>query len=92
MNNKLPHEANGSRRVCRLMRKLSQKTDRIVIHSKETVNILKKIDLRLNQNKISFIPHPNYIVVYEDKNIDFRNRLNINSNAMVSLVVGQLRI
>lgn len=85
MHNKIPHNYAGSLSMY-LIRCLIKKADHIVIHSKESRNVLKNyLDEKYWINKTFWVPHPNFINEYGEI------QANITNNQILSmLVVGSL--
>lgn len=92
VHNKIPHDGKYKYFAIKLMNELIIKSDAIVIHCKDTVEVLENINSTINiKDKVHYIPHPNYIGAYDEKEIDFRSKFNIEKDEMVFLFAGQVR-
>ncbi len=63
-HNKIPHDVSNilemENNICFLIRNSTH----IIIHSRNSIEILKGYEKNLNINKVCYIPHPNYIGDY----------------------------
>lgn len=91
IHNKEAHEEKYKKISRILIRQLCRKSDYIVIHCKDTVKYFKDTYQEFDESKIRYIPHPNYIGVYEDQNINYREIYNIKDDEFVFLFIGQVR-
>lgn len=92
VHNRIPHDGTYVNYAKSLMKSLVKNSDKIVIHCKETIKILKELSNSIDlEKKIYYIPHPSYEGAYDEKNIDFRRELNIHNDELVFLFVGQIR-
>lgn len=91
VHNKIPHDGKYTYFAKKLMKLLLIKSDQIVIHCNETINVLKELDTSIDiEKKTNYIPHPNYIGVYEEKEINYREQLGLKDE-IVFLFAGQIR-
>lgn len=92
MHNKIPHDNKGGSIFKIFIKGICKISDKIVILSKGTKDILLEyISLKEIENKVCYIPHPNYIGVYEEKKIDYTSILNIKKGELVLLFMGAVR-
>ena len=76
VHNKIPHETKDLQRVKSFMKLLAEISDKIVIHSTPTTQIIAEFceNNETVLKKIAYVPHPNYIEVYgaqkPDRNLD----------------------
>lgn len=91
VHNKEAHDERYKSLSKKLIKELSKQSDEIIVHCKETINFLKENYNEIDEKKINYIPHPNYIGVYKEENIDFRKKLNIKEDEFVFLFIGQIR-
>lgn len=92
-HNKLPHESNNILLNKILMNILIKFSENIVVHSKSSLEEIKNILFKYTSsnhiyNKCVYIPHPNYIGVYNNKFIECNNDRSI----LKLLFVGQIRM
>lgn len=90
VHNKIPHDGKYTFLAVKLMKLLVKEADGIIIHCKDTMEILKKLDQSLDISKVHYIPHPNYHEIYNEKEIDFKKELKLD-NQLVYLFIGQVR-
>lgn len=91
VHNKVQHNKKNSYLSMSLMKILCKNSDRIVIHSYESINVLENISKDGNiKNKIRYIEHPNYIGSYSKTMNNLRKELSIEENELVYLFVGQV--
>lgn len=67
LHNKIPHDSKNTFYPTLLMKYLSKKSYKIIIHSHESKDVIRQLN---NSDKVAekivYIPHPNYINAYED--------------------------
>ena len=82
VHNKAPHESGNTKKAQEFMRKMAEVSYKIVIHCKETVDVIKELcgENQAVLSKIVHVPHPNYIGVYGGEKTE--NSLN---NSKLSL-------
>lgn len=91
IHNKVQHDKKSSNLSIALMRTLCKNSDRIVIHSYESIKVLESISKDKNiKDKVRYIEHPNYIDSYSKTMNDLRKDLSIKENELVYLFVGQV--
>jgi len=82
VHNKIPHGTKDLEQVLSFMRHLAQVSDKIVIHSTQTTEVVAKLceNDEAVLKKIAYVPHPNYIGVYgpqkPDRDLD-NNKLKL---------------
>ena len=66
VHNRLPHDSKNAQQAKEFMRKMAEVSYKIVIHCKETTEVIREIcgENSTILNKIIHVPHPNYIGVY----------------------------
>lgn len=69
LHNKVPHDSKHVFYSKILMKWLVENSYKIIIHSKESKNVISELtnDLRIME-KVVYMPHPNYIGAYKDCN------------------------
>lgn len=75
MHNKLPHDQKTIFLKKILIRVLLSISDKIIIHSRSTTEILDSFGANIKR-KIQYVPHPDYIQIYGDrilKNVDIQS-------------------
>lgn len=92
MHNKVPHESINNNLDTHMIRFIAKKADKIVIHSKESINVLNEL---LDNDKIihkTFYVHLiNYVRNYSvDKQLD-RRSLGIDNNELTFIFSGAIR-
>ena len=64
-HNKMPHDNNAKTPVSRsMLRYMLRHSDAVVIHCMESIPFIKSILPDADTAKIHYVPHPNYIAVY----------------------------
>ena len=53
--------------------------------------LLEYMNINEIEDKVYFIPHPNYIGAYKENNIDYKSLLNIKDNELVLLFTGMVK-
>ena len=87
MHNKQPHDSSKKFLSNRLIKTIIKKSDKIIIHSKESVNELyQSYNLKSSEN-IVYVPHPNYINQYGEYNM----RRELNNKQLKLLFVGAIK-
>ena len=92
MHNKLSHESINKSLTTIMMKFMIKKSDKIVIHSKESENIL--VDIMKDKkylNKTFYIHHINYIGNYTLNNAISRESLNIGKDTLTIIFTGAVR-
>lgn len=83
MHNRIPHETKNIQNVKFFMKTMAEISYKIIIHSNETIAIIKELcgeNLQI-LSKVIFVPHPNYIGTYGPEishNILKNNKLILN--------------
>lgn len=80
LHNAIPHDSKHRIFSLILMKYLAKNSYNIIIHSNESKNVLADIvNYNIIKNKVTYIPHPNYIGVYEEVNIkrNLEKKLNL---------------
>lgn len=67
LHNKIQHEKSGGILSARIMKWLICNSNTIVIHCEESRNVLRDIAPEVEQGKVIYVPHPNYIGSYPDQ-------------------------
>lgn len=89
MHNVLPHDGTHHRLALWFRKQIVKLSDRIIIHSWESKDILEKEYPDLNL-EIMYIPHGNYINSYPPSTENLRGKYNIDKNTFVYLFTGQI--
>ncbi len=89
-HNKIPHETDDYQESIHKIQFLIKISNKIIIHSKKSEVLLKEYRKKLKNNKIYFLPHPDFINDYGDYG-NVTNRLNIGSDTFVFAAYGQIR-
>lgn len=91
VHNKVPHDGKYVFLAKKLMKILIKESDAIIIHCKDTKDVLTELNHLINiDEKVCYIPHPNYEGAYDEKNINFKEELGLKDDT-VFLFVGQIR-
>jgi len=66
LHNKIPHKTKNVSKAKEFMKTMAEISHKIVIHSSETIGVIKEIcgDNQAILNKIVYVPHPNYTGTY----------------------------
>ena len=79
LHNKIPHDSKFNLYSNLLMKFFSKQSYKIIIHSMESREYLKKfISDKLITEKVVYVPHPNYIGVYKDSDLVETNKHTLN--------------
>ncbi|PTQ85938.1 glycosyltransferase involved in cell wall biosynthesis [Trichococcus patagoniensis] len=89
LHNKMPHECEEARYSTNLMNWLITESNSIVVHCQESYSVLNKISNDIPNEKIYYVPHPNYIGVYKDK-IKYE-KYKKKENELLILFMGAVR-
>jgi glycosyltransferase involved in cell wall biosynthesis len=91
LHNKKPHDLKNSKLAEEFRNFLLKECDRIVIHSINSKEFLKKIMGKEIENKIFYIPHGNYIKNYNIAVSNLRDKYNLMKSDFVFLYFGIIR-
>lgn len=92
MHNKIPHDTNNYLYCHKLMKILIKKSDKIIIHSTDSIQEIQKIFYSEKiKGKIVHINHPNYLNIYDITKNDLKEDLNINGDELIILFFGQIK-
>lgn len=65
LHDKMSHEHNKRYTEIEIIRSLIMRAaSRIIIHSTESISVIKNLNPDIDMNKIVYIPHPNYLTAY----------------------------
>lgn len=91
MHNKIPHDSRYEKYSKKIMLKAIKQAEAIHILSNASVDVLKLyMDDDSVENKCFYIPHPNYIGVY-DTDLSFERNQYAEKDEMIVLFFGQVR-
>lgn len=65
-HNKIPHDTDETDRIVRNTRFLIKISDVIIIHSHQSIEILKQYEPKFKFEKVQFLPHPDFVGDYFD--------------------------
>ena len=90
VHNILPHDTLFINDL-KIVKFIADLSDVKIVHSKNTINLLKK--LKINTNNCKIIPHGNYIDYYKNKisKDESRKLLKINKNDFIFLFFGKIK-
>lgn len=88
VHNNFPHEVKNKNGTINFMKFMAEKSDRIHILCKETIN---NEYLEKYKTKIVCVPHGDYIDNYLKSDIDIYERYNIDKSKKIMLFIGQVR-
>lgn len=91
MHNKLSHDTKFERLSKLIIKVFCIKSDYIVIHCSESIEVIKTIYHKIDMKKIKFIEHPNYIENYKSSNTITKKELSIDGDDLVFLFFGAVR-
>lgn len=89
MHNKVPHQQNVAFMSNNIMHLFSKYSDAIIVHCKESYEVLKNLNSKIDLNKVHYVPHPNYIDEYKDE-IQYSGYSKKNGELII-LFLGQVR-
>lgn len=85
-HNKISHETKNKKLSLYFIKKLLLNSDKIIIHCRESEEILKSyVKFQNIESKINYVPHPNYIDAYPNTEIEKK------VNQLKFLFIGNIR-
>ncbi|OJG98704.1 GumI protein [Enterococcus termitis] len=87
MHNKQPHDRKKGFFSNKLIKNIIKKSDKIIIHSKDSIDTLIEIYGLTKLEKVVYVPHPNYIDQYGELSL---NR-NVDNKKLKLLFVGAIK-
>lgn len=92
MHNKEPHDTSQIRYKRFLLFFIVYICDNIIVHSKESESFLPSTKKRI-RTKVYYVPHPNYIDVYEDNKQlnDYQSKITNTNTTLNLLFIGAIK-
>ncbi|WP_429953256.1 glycosyltransferase [Enterococcus sp. AZ192] len=87
MHNKQPHNSKKNFFSDHLIRNIIKKSDKIIIHSKDSIDQLTGIYNLTELEKVVYVPHPNYIDQYGELTL----KKNLDNKKLKLLFVGAIK-
>lgn len=91
MHNKVSHDTKFEKLSKTIIKVFCKKSDYIVIHCNESIDLIQEIYPKVDIKKFKFIEHPNYIGSYKINNSISRKDLSVDEDDLVFLFFGAVR-
>lgn len=91
VHNKISHGSKYEKYSLKMMKLLAKKADAYVIHCNETRAVINQLNPYVKNEKIFYVPHPNYISTYNSNKFSLQSNIKNSKEGMVCLFIGQVR-